>query len=325
MADNLLLGTKYYISSNYEKAIEEFSKLINTESPKDQILGFLYKGTCLIELEQYEEAIKCLTKGLELNKKSFELLYKLGLALFKKNSYEEADQAFRLALINSNNSEEREKLVLWQNKSKIELDKIAEQKAKKIGNIKFSNNWFQTDEYIILTLDSNVVLNSTLISTKIEKRCVSVLYENMQIYQLMLSNAINENNSVSKILTQKIEFKLAKDVKGYNWVTIDEHTKNTVHNYPTSLKKDFNEINKKLAEELRKEDPDPKGNDAMINLFRALYDNADENSKRAMAKSYSTSGGTVFSTNWGEVKEKDYTGKDRPEAPKGQEWVDEKK
>ena len=40
-----------------------------------------------------------------------------------------------------------------------------------------------------------------------------------------------------------------------------------------------------------------------------------------MIKSFQTSGGTVLSTNWNEVKDKDYEGKDRPEAPQGQEWA----
>ena len=40
-------------------------------------------------------------------------------------------------------------------------------------------------------------------------------------------------------------------------------------------------------------------------------------------KSYQTSGGTVLSTNWGEVADKDYEGKDRPSAPDGQEWADD--
>lgn len=47
---------------------------------------------------------------------------------------------------------------------------------------------------------------------------------------------------------------------------------------------------------------------------------ADENTRKAMIKSFQTSGGTVLSTNWNEVKEKDYENKDRPEPPKGQEW-----
>ena len=37
-----------------------------------------------------------------------------------------------------------------------------------------------------------------------------------------------------------------------------------------------------------------------------------------MVKSFQTSGGTVLSTNWGEVAAKDYE-KER-QAPKGQEW-----
>ena len=56
-------------------------------------------------------------------------------------------------------------------------------------------------------------------------------------------------------------------------------------------------------------------------IFKQIYDRGDEKTKIAMKKSFQTSGGTVLSTNWDEVKEKDYEGKDRPEAPKGQEWV----
>ncbi len=48
--------------------------------------------------------------------------------------------------------------------------------------------------------------------------------------------------------------------------------------------------------------------------------NADEDTRRAMMKSYQTSGGSVLSTDWKDVRRKDYEGKDRPAPPKGQEW-----
>jgi len=56
-------------------------------------------------------------------------------------------------------------------------------------------------------------------------------------------------------------------------------------------------------------------------FFKEIYSNADPEAQKAMMKSYQTSGGTVLSTNWGDVKEKDYEGKDRPEPPKGQQWA----
>mmetsp|Transcript_18699 Transcript_18699/g.46095 ORF Transcript_18699/g.46095 Transcript_18699/m.46095 type:complete len:133 (-) Transcript_18699:319-717(-) len=88
--------------------------------------------------------------------------------------------------------------------------------------------------------------------------------------------------------------------------------------YPTSRPKktDWDEVEHDVAREEAEEKLE--GDDALQKLFRDIYARADDDTRRAMNKSFQTSGGTVLSTNWGEVAKKDYE-KERT-APEGQEW-----
>lgn len=64
------------------------------------------------------------------------------------------------------------------------------------------------------------------------------------------------------------------------------------------------------------EDPNAGGDAAVNGFFQKLYADADEDTRRAMLKSYQESGGTTLSTNWDEVGK----GKVEVKPPEGSEW-----
>jgi hypothetical protein len=78
-----------------------------------------------------------------------------------------------------------------------------------------------------------------------------------------------------------------------------------------AAKKNWSQLEKEVeAEEAAAK---PEGEEALMKLFRGIYKDASEETRKAMVKSFQTSGGTVLSTNWAEVKETDYEKKLREE------------
>ena len=64
------------------------------------------------------------------------------------------------------------------------------------------------------------------------------------------------------------------------------------------------------------QDPNVGGDSTLNSFFQKIFADADEDTKRAMMKSYQESAGTTLSTNWDEVKK----AKVDVKPPAGSEW-----
>jgi len=228
-----------------------------------------------------------------------------------------------------------------------EIKQIPVSQVKPSGKIGYV--WRQTDSRIYIEI-KHVVDKKESLKVKIESKRLEVFFaidssKNFEL-NLDLFDEIIPEASVYNIQLDKIEVILDKKNRGKSWNTLERpETANEIVletklpqsipqpisanqanqaslAYPSSSKskKDWSKIDKEIDEDMKEHKDEYQDEDPLNKLFKQIYANADENTRRAMMKSFQTSGGTVLSTNWDEVKEKDYSGKDKPSAPDGQEW-----
>lgn len=329
-----------FLFDDFENAIKKIDSVLSKfgSSPSKNSY-IIFKAICKYKLGKYEEALKDLDvlEKDESFKKDFNYFLTRGKVLFYLSKFVDCKMTLNnaLHLISSTDKESLNLLTPWLNKADVELKEggVINYNVTNVGELKIIYNWIQTGTNITVDITSNHNLNAYDI--KINKKSIEFIdkKEGTLKYTINLTNGILPDKSSYKITSSmKCKLELHKEVENFNWVNLevnknDDSLNNpkdkVVHGYyPSSskVKKDWSLLDKEIDEQ-EKEDASKDGNEGMWRLFRDIYAKGNEETRRAMIKSFQTSGGTVLSTNWDEVKDKDYEGKDRPEAPKGQEWA----
>lgn len=111
---------------------------------------------------------------------------------------------------------------------------------------------------------------------------------------------IDADKSTFKFFPSKVEVILFK-LEGAHWSSLERKVEAAPAPVVNKDKKNWDQIAKEVE---KQEEEETKGEAALNNLFAKIYSGADENTKRAMNKSFLESGGTVLSTNWQEVGSK---------------------
>lgn len=201
------------------------------------------------------------------------------------------------------------------------------------GRKPVKREWYQNNTHTFITLFAKGVDQATCkvdFQEKDMSLCFPLPGSEEEEYQLNLDlfDSIEPADSRIEVTNLKVEVTLAKKNVGVQWKALErqeevmQEAAPSMPAYPTSnaKKKDWSKIDQDIEEEFKNEKPE--GDQALNKLFQQIYERADDETRRAMNKSFQTSGGTVLSTNWGEVASSDYEGKDRPTPPEGQTWKD---
>jgi len=204
---------------------------------------------------------------------------------------------------------------------------------------KVKEQWFQSKTHVTITLfvrnlpanSFNVELTEgNKLSAKLTLPDGSIFTQEWKLFAPVNSEFKTDLSSYRlEIILTKLDSNdwsglLEDEKKKYEGLVARENIINANNEirsvYPTSAKKkiEWNEI-EQTAKKLEEEEK-PTGDAALQKLFQSIYKDSDEDTRRAMIKSFQTSGGTVLSTNWKEVGTTDYT--KNKKAPDGQEFKD---
>uniref|UniRef100_A0AC35TQF5 SGS domain-containing protein n=1 Tax=Rhabditophanes sp. KR3021 TaxID=114890 RepID=A0AC35TQF5_9BILA len=170
--------------------------------------------------------------------------------------------------------------------------------------------WYQTEKQVVISINKP---DTNVCDTKFEysgHNKLIVIANNKIIFDLTLANGIDDQKTTLTCTRKKVEVKCQKIVI-MPWKKLAADTvgkeEQILQFTPLSsnvpVKKDSKNWTKIEKDAVAEEDKDLEGSEAALNkFFQSMYGGSDENTKRAMMKSYTESNGTCLSMNWDEVK-----------------------
>ncbi|XP_065058724.1 protein SGT1 homolog [Rhopilema esculentum] len=323
------LGNDAFVDEEYGLAKEKYSEAISLEPENSSY--YLKRSICHAKLEDYASSASDAEQSIKLDANNPKAHLRLGIAKFHLKEYKSSKEAFQsLSALDAENKE----AVDWIKKCDAEIaannagnteskvtneavasEKNMEEKHAAANSVK--HDWYQTETNVVLTL---MVKNRKKEDVEVEfgKQNVSIAVKlsSSQDYnwELNLAHPIVPQDCITRILSTKIEVKMKK-TEGMRWNSLENKNEpvfakldkdsatneSSTRQYPTSSKRhqDWD----KLAAKIEKDETEDKkeGEAALNELFQKIYANADEDTKRAMNKSFQESGGTVLSTNWKDI------------------------
>ncbi|CAF3783570.1 unnamed protein product [Rotaria sordida] len=312
-----------FVDEKYGEAYKFYTKALVNDDKIDhrntsKILAS--RAQCSLKLKNYADALKDCNDAIKLDEANIKAYIRKGVSLYNQDLKEEALQVFVCGLeFDSAN----EQLKIWQHKCEKELAEqnpvtmIASiEKEKLTTNVtpvpsllpaKIKHSFYQTDSIVTIQIPIK----------GLKKDHVQIYSTDTTVYyslEVDLAYPIDSSRTNFNVTGSNIEIKLYKR-QAIQWASLDAQSTaakvqppvpmnrplvEKVPSYPSSSLHAKNWD--KLEAEIKRDEKENKDDMGDANaIFQRLYQDSDENTRRAMNKSMYESGGTCLSMNWEEV------------------------
>ncbi|GJD09292.1 Protein SGT1 [Galdieria sulphuraria] len=175
----------------------------------------------------------------------------------------------------------------------------------------FREDWFQNGSFVSLTLyikdvdrdESNVTFTQQTVTVNLFSARDKSIYE--QTWEL--SHPVVAEQSLVTYFPQKVELKMKKKEEGLLWKQLTsgatlKSSDNTQSSYSSreTASLQSGRFPKQFAVEEDDDEEQDQSKD-LLAFFRDIYEKSDEDTRRAMVKSFVESQGKVLSTDWKKV------------------------
>ncbi|XP_008431308.1 protein SGT1 homolog isoform X2 [Poecilia reticulata] len=295
-----------FIDEDPQKALEALNEALQGDC--DNAEWFCQRAYAHILLKNYSSAVDDAKKAQQL-KPSLPLAFmRTGIGEYHLKNYESAHSAFTQGqqLDDSDKSFE-----VWIKRCEEMMGTQTQNGSDAMTSAAppVKHDWYQTDSQVIVTvMAKNVPKDGVCVSfseRELSAQIQMVSGEDCDLHFDLL-HPIVPQQSTFKILSTKVEIKMKK-MDAIRWEKLEGEGQesNIKHfnpnEYPTSSH--YTHKWDKMVMDISEEEKNEKleGDAALNKLFQQIYSDGSDDVKRAMNKSFMESGGTVLSTNWGDV------------------------
>lgn len=344
MASDLEVKAKEaFVEDHFELAVELLSQAITLDPLKPEF--YADRAQAHIKLNHFTDAVADANKAIELNPSLSKAYLRKGNACIGLEEYQTAKTALETgASLAADKSRfvkliedcdkhiaEESDTVPTQEKSTtqdptpkdVQPEDLSEEPIVVVAKPRYRHEFYQKPEEVVVTIFAKGVSKESItvdFGEQILSVNIDVPGEDAYVFQNRLFGKIIPSRCRYEVLSTKIEIRLAK-AESIQWKSLEFNKETTIApkaiasvtatqrpTYPSSKPKrtDWDKLEAQVKKEEKDENLD--GDAALNKFFREIYQDADEDTRRAMKKSFVESNGTVLSTNWKEVGTKKVEG-----------------